>query len=205
MPLLDYMQAKKLLARYGIGSIDSKYISSADDAVKFANGSKIVMKLISGKAIHKSREGLVKLGLESSEEISAAYNYLAKRGKKLRPFKVLAQKMASDGIEIIIGGNTDKQFGKMLLVGLGGIYVETFHDVQLRLCPITRKDALNMLSELKSGKVITYSGKATERIVALLLNVSRMLATNPKISELDLNPVIVRPDSYDVVDIRILE
>jgi hypothetical protein len=61
-----------------------------------------------------------------------------------------------------------------------------------------------MLSELQSGKVITYGGKATERVVSLLLKVSKLLVNNKRINELDLNPVIVRADSYDVVDIRML-
>ena len=113
--------------------------------------------------MHKSKEGFVKLGLQEPEDIAAAYNDLEKRGKKYAPFKVLAQKMASSGVEIIIGGSTDKQFGKMLLVGLGGIYVETFKDVQLKLCPITKMDAIDMLADLKSGKIITYNGALRNR------------------------------------------
>ncbi len=205
MPMLDYMHAKKLLDRYGVRSIESKYVKTAEEAVAFANGKRIVLKLISNKAVHKSREGLVKLGLAEDKEIASAFNELQRKGKKFRPFKVIAQKMADKGLEIIIGGNTDQQFGKFLLVGLGGIYVETFKDVQLRLCPITRKDAISMINELKSGKVITYDSKAQESIVSLLLKISKLLVENKKVSELDLNPVIVRPDSYDVVDIRMIE
>ncbi len=204
MPLLDYMQAKKLLNKYGISSVASMYVSSADDAVEFSEGKRIVLKLISNKALHKTKEGLVKLDLLDTKEISKAYEDLAKRGKKYRPYEILAQRMADSGVEIIIGGSTDKQFGKMLLVGLGGIYVETFKDVQLRLCPITKADAENMLSNLKSGKIVTYNGKATNSMVSLLLKVSKLLVENKKVTELDLNPVIVRPNSYDVVDIRLL-
>lgn len=203
--MLDYMLGKKVLDAYGIRSVDAKYVKSAEEAVKFADGDKIVLKVISDKAVHKSKEGFVKLGLQEPEDIAAAYNDLEKRGKKYAPFKVLAQKMASSGVEIIIGGSTDKQFGKMLLVGLGGIYVETFKDVQLKLCPITKMDAIDMLADLKSGKIITYNGAAEKQIVDLLMKVSKMLVENEKITELDLNPVIVRADSYDVVDIRIIE
>jgi succinyl-CoA synthetase beta subunit len=203
--MLDYIQGKKLLDRYGIRSVESRYVSSAEEAVKFAGREKIVLKLISNKAIHKSKAGLVKLDLTEQSEINAAYSDLVGKGKKLRPYKILAQKMAKSGVEIIIGGNTDKQFGKMLLIGLGGIYVETFKDVQLGLCPITRNEALYMLSELKSGRIITYDGEAEKQVVDLLLKVSKLLVEKKSISELDLNPVIVRKDSYDVVDIRIIE
>lgn len=203
--MLDYMLGKKLLDGYKIRSVDAKYVKSADEAVKFAGRSGIVLKVISDKAIHKTKEGLVKLGLQEVEEIIAAYKDLEKKGKKYSPFKVLAQKMAAPGVEMIIGGSTDKQFGKMLLVGLGGIYVETFKDVQLRLCPITKADAMDMLAELKSGKIITFNGAAEKQAVDLLLKVSKMLVERKGISELDLNPIIMRADSYDVVDIRIIE
>ncbi len=122
-------------------------------------GKGIVLKLISDKAIHKSKEGLVKLDLRGKGEITAAFNYLVKKGEKLKPYKILAQKMSGGGIEIIMGGSTDKQFGRMLLVGLGGVYVETFKDVELRLCPISKDDAKEMLADLRSGGVITYNGR----------------------------------------------
>ncbi len=204
MSLLDYMQAKKLLDKYKIRSVESKYVGSADDAWRFSAGKKIVLKLLSEKALHKTKAGLVKLGLAEEKEVRSAYDDLTKKGTKLKPYKILAQKMAEDGVEIIIGGNTDKQFGKVLLVGLGGIYVETFKDVQLRLCPITKADAEEMLSELESKDVITYGGRAEQEVVSLLLKVSKLLTDEKKIEQLDLNPVIVHPDSYEAVDIRVL-
>jgi len=202
--MLDYAQAKNLLDKYDIKTIDGKYVKTAGEAAAFSGGKPIVLKLISNKAIHKSKEGLVKLNLDDKNTISAAFSYLTKKGERFRPYKVLAQKMSSGGVEMIIGGNTDKQFGKTVLVGLGGIYVEVFKDVQLRLCPITRADAKEMLSELKAGRVITHDGAATDMLASLLLRVSKLLIENENIEELDLNPVIVRGDSYEVVDIRMI-
>jgi len=204
MPMLDYMQAKRLLDKYGIRSIDGRYVGAAGDAVAFSKGKGIVLKLISDKAVHKSKEGLVKLDLRGKEEITSAFNYLVRKGERLRPYKILAQKMSGGGVEVIIGGSTDKQFGRMLLVGLGGIYVETFRDVELRLCPINKDDAKEMLLDLRSSGAITYKGVATEMLASLMVKVSRLLIENEGVDELDLNPVIVREDSYDVVDIRII-
>jgi succinyl-CoA synthetase beta subunit len=204
MPLLDYLQAKRLLDKYGISSIGSRYVGTAEDAAAFSGGKGIVLKLISDKAIHKSKEGLVKLDLRGKGEITAAFNHLVRKGEKLKPYRILAQRMSSGGIEMIIGGSTDKQFGRMLLVGLGGVYVETFKDVELRLCPISKGDAREMLADLKSGGVVTYGGEATEMLASLLTKVSKLLVENEDVSELDLNPVIVREDSYDVVDIRVI-
>jgi succinyl-CoA synthetase beta subunit len=202
--LVDYDKAKALLDRYKIKSVKSKYIKNAEDAISFSNGSDIVLKVISQKALHKSKSGLVILGLRTEPEIKAAYNKLAKKALKLKPYKIQAQKMVSNGIEIIIGGSVDVQFGKMILLGLGGIYVETFRDFALRLCPITRYDALCMINQLKSKKVIAPDKKNEELIVNLLLKTSKMFENN-SFSELDLNPIILHDNTYDAVDLRLLK
>jgi succinyl-CoA synthetase beta subunit len=198
------MQARKLLERYGIDSVQSGYVKSAKEAVDFSAGKKIVLKAISDKALHKSKSGLVALNLCTPEEIATAYNAIAKRARKFAPFKILAQRMAGKGIEIIIGGNTDKQFGKLIMVGLGGIYVEAFKDVASRLCPISRYDARSMLLQLKSHNVIAPDSADERMLVGLLLKVSKLFEET-KISELDLNPVIVHGGSYEAVDLRMIE
>ncbi len=204
MTLYEYFKAKKLLDKYGIKSVDSKYVSSAEYAERFASGSNIVLKLISEKALHKSKAGLVKLNLQGPG-ISAAFHDLEHKGKALSPYKIIAQKMVPSGVEIIVGGRTDPQFGKLILLGLGGIYVEVFKDFSLRVCPITKQDALDMVNQLKSKDVVTYGGKNSALLVNLLMKVSDMLSMNDFIKELDLNPVVVREDSYDAVDLRILK
>jgi succinyl-CoA synthetase beta subunit len=205
MALLDYMEAKTLLGRYGINSIESKYMGSAADAVKFSKGEPIVMKVLSDKALHKSKAGLVKLNLSDKKEITTAYNELSRKAKALSPYKIIAQKMVKGGIEIIIGGKTDQQFGKFVLIGLGGIYVEAFKDFALRLCPISRYDAEEMISQLRSKNVITYNGKTTKMLADLLLKTSKLLVGHQEINELDLNPVIISESGYQTVDIRVLE
>jgi len=204
MQLVDYIDAAKLLKSYKINSIESRYVRNADDAVKFAGKNSIVLKAISGKAIHKSKAGLVRIGLSGKEEIARAFKELNTRAKKFSPYKIIAQKMAKGGIEIIVGGRKDSQFGKLILIGLGGIYVETFRDFALRVCPITRFDAEEMVNQLKSKKVITYNGKLNGVLVNLLMSASKLMEEN-EISELDLNPVILRKDGYDVVDIRVIK
>ena len=203
MQLMDYESAAKLLKRYKIGSVESRYVKNADGAISFAGKNRIVLKAISNKALHKSKVGLIKLGLSNPAEIGAAFKDLEKRARKFRPYKILAQKMAGSGIEIIIGGRNDAQFGKMILLGLGGIYVETFKDFALRVCPITTFDAQQMVAQLRSKKVVTYNGKSERMLEELLLRTSKFLEQN-KLEELDLNPVIIREDGYDVVDIRVL-
>lgn len=203
MELVEYNSAAKLVNSYKIKSIESKYVSSAKEALEFSKGKRIVLKVMSKKALHKSKAGLVKIGLKDQDDIEVAFNELSSRAKKYRPYKILAQMMAGEGLEIIIGGRNDSQFGKMVLLGLGGIYVETFKDFALRLCPITRFDAKSMITQLKSKEIITYNGRMESALEELLLKVSKLLEEN-KLEELDLNPVIIRQDGYEVVDIRIL-
>lgn len=203
MALLDYFEGKKILDKYGIKSIESKYVVSGSEASKFSSNGPIVLKLISDKALHKSKEGLVKLNLKG-KEAETAFEELSKKGNALKPYKIIAQKMSRNGIEIIVGGRTDPQFGKLILLGLGGIYVEVFKDFALRICPIDKNDALDMISQLKSKDVVTFKGEDTEMLVKLLLSVSKLLTDNDNITELDLNPLIIREGSYEAVDIRMI-
>ncbi|MGD0510320.1 MAG: acetate--CoA ligase family protein, partial [Candidatus Micrarchaeaceae archaeon] len=115
MELMDYGKARELLAKYRIRSVGSKYVKTAAEAIVFAKGNPIVLKAISQKALHKSKSKLIALNLISPDEITTNFNLLAKRAQKFKPYKILAQRMVKGGIEIIMGGNTDPQFGKMIL------------------------------------------------------------------------------------------
>ncbi len=202
--VMDYIEAHTLLKKFGIKALDAKYVNSADEALSFSAGRTIVMKLISDKAIHKSKSGLVKLNLASQEAIASAYKDLKSKGESLKPYKILVQEQISGGTEIIIGGNTDLQFGKLILLGLGGIYVETFKDVSVRVCPISKYDASSMLASLKSAKIMAPDQKSEQMITDLLLKVSNLLTKNENINELDLNPIIIHDGTYDAVDLRII-
>ena len=136
--------------------------------------------------------------------VSKIHESALKKAQEFAPFKILAQVMAKKGIEIILGGNTDPQFGKLILIGLGGIYVETFKDAASRVCPISSYDAKEMLLQLKSHSVIAPTPEAEKRVVDLLLKASKMFFET-KINELDLNPVIINENGYEAVDIRMID
>lgn len=204
MELMDYMDAYRLLTRYGIKSVKSSYVENAREAVRFAAGNPVALKAISGRALHKSRSGLIMLNLGAESAIRDGFKKLEEKARRFKPYKILAQRMVVNGLEIIIGGRVDEQFGKLILIGLGGIYVETFKDFAMRVCPISKNDAKSMLEQLKSGSVIARDERMKETIGGLLLKTSRMLMEN-KINELDLNPIIIHDKTYDAVDIRILK
>ncbi len=201
---MDYAKAHALLTRYKIRSVESRYVESAKEAVAFSGKKPIVLKVISQNALHKSKNKLVALDLSDPKDITSNYNELKKRAERFRPYKILAQRMVKGGLEIIVGGKTDEQFGKMILIGLGGIYVETFKDFALRLCPITKHDAESMLQQLKSKPILAPNREAESRITELLLKVSEMFVNN-EMNELDLNPVILHDNTYDAVDLRIIK
>jgi acyl-CoA synthetase (NDP forming) len=202
--MMDYQSASKLLEKYGIKAVESRYVSSAEEAVKFAAGTPIALKGMTNKALHKTKSGLIAINLKDEKEIKREFNRISRAASKFKPYRILAQHMVAGGIEIIVGGNTDQQFGKMVLLGLGGVYVETFKDVSLRACPITQYDAISMLDQLKSSHIIAPDEKQRKMISELLLKVSRMFEGND-MQELDLNPLILHDGTYDAVDIRILK
>jgi succinyl-CoA synthetase beta subunit len=203
MALVEYFEAERLLKRSGIRSVESRYVKSPAEAVRFAGGEKIVLKAVSGKALHKSKSGLVEAGLGSQIEIEKAFAAIGRKAAPYKPYRMLAQKMVKGGVEIIIGGNEDAQFGKMILLGLGGIYVEAFRDFALRVCPINMTDAISMVRQLRSRKVIAPTPAGEKAIAELLIKASRMYR-NSNIKELDLNPVILHDGTYDAVDIRMI-
>ncbi len=203
---MDYMKAKELLNHYNVRSVDSQYINNAAEAINFSNGKSIVLKVLTQKALHKTKSGLVELNLVSNKEITNAYERLIKKSAQYKPYKILAQHMVdynSNNIEIIIGGRKDLQFGPLVLIGLGGIYVETFRDFALRICPINKHEALSMIDELKSGSVIAKNERSKEMIANILMNVSKLMTEN-NINELDLNPLILHNNTYSAVDLRVL-
>jgi succinyl-CoA synthetase beta subunit len=200
--LLEYEKARALLEKYGIRSVDSKYLVSEKDAAKFAEHGEIAMKAISQKALHKTKSGLVMLNV-SRDNAEKAFAELSKKAEKYKPYRILGQRMAPSGLEIIVGGRTDEQFGKLILIGLGGIYVEVFRDFALRVCPISRHDAEAMIGQLKSKSVIAKDDASERMLVELLLKVSKMLSEND-IAELDLNPIILHDKGYDAVDLRVM-
>ncbi len=202
MTQLEYKDAEALAKKYNIKCIESAYVKSYEEAIKFAGKERIVIKAIPQKPIHKSKSGLVAVGLDSNS-IFAAYKSIIASAEKYKPYKVLAQKMVSGGMEIIVGGKIDEQFGRMVLIGLGGIYVEAFKDFSLRVCPISKKDAREMVLELKSSSIIAKDDKALNLVSEILLKVSKMYVKSD-LKELDLNPIILHDGTYDAVDLRMI-
>jgi len=211
---LNEIESKQLLKEAGVPTTDTRLAKSRDEAIAFAKeiGFPAVLKVISPDIVHKSDIGGVKLGLGDGAAVGKAYDEIIATVKSKRPGVKIdgasVQTMAKPGVEVIIGVSKDRQFGPVLMFGMGGILVELLKDVSFRIVPITRYDAHEMIKEMKSFPLLEgYRGSESASIEALedmLLKVSELAARTPEIKELDLNPVFARRDDAIAVDARII-
>lgn len=213
MQQLNIIKTIKLLEKYTISFSPSKLATTPQQAAKIAQqiGFPVVLKIISPDILHKSDIGGVKVGLENQEQVIAAYNEILKNvKKKARKAKIdgiLVQKIES-GLEVIVGMRRDPQFGPVLLFGLGGVFVEILKDTSLRITPVDKNQALEMIKEIKSYPILCgIRGKKPVNISALvniITKTSNLAEKNKKILELDFNPIIVNEKSATIVDARIM-
>jgi acyl-CoA synthetase (NDP forming) len=211
---LDELAGKQLLAEFGIAVPKSLMARDATEAAAACSKltPPLALKVVSPDILHKSDAGGVKVGLKSAAEVEEALRAMMKLPAiaNARIDGFLLEEMAPAGQEIVIGGLRDPQFGPLVMVGLGGIFVEILKDVSFRICPITRTDAAEMLDELKGAALLdgTRGRKPVSRtaIVDALLKVGGaegLLMTHAQdIAEADINPLIVSETGAVAVDAR---
>jgi acyl-CoA synthetase (NDP forming) len=212
--LLTEIEAKQVISDTGIKVVATRLAKTLKEAVAISReiGFPLVLKIASPDIIHKTDAGGVKVGLKSIAEVKKAYaDIMASARQKYPQAKiegVSVQTMAKPGIEIIIGMYKDDQFGPVIMFGLGGIFVEVLKDVSFRLIPIVKRDAEEMIKEIKGYALLNgYRGQEPASLPALvdiLLKVSTLVERTPEIKEIDLNPVFAYKDSAVAVDARIV-
>jgi acetyltransferase len=199
---LGNAEAKEVIFAYGIQIPASLLASTPDEAVDIADeiGYPVAMKIASPDILHKTDIGGVKLNINNPADVRDAFDLLFFRATRYMPeaeiLGCLVQEMVIGGKEVIIGMNRDPQFGPLLMFGLGGIYIEAIRDVSFRLAPLSRKEAEEMVSEIRGWELLRgVRGEKPvdiEAIVDCILRVSQLVTDFPEIMELDLNPLIVR-------------
>ena len=204
-------EAREVLEAYGIPLPKSGIAENPDDAVRMAEeiGYPVVMKIASPDILHKSDIGGIKLNIQSASEVRDAFDLLIYRARRFMPDATIwgcqLQQMVKGGREIIIGVNRDPQFGPLLMFGLGGIYVEVLKDVTFRIAPIDRRQATEMLDEIRAYKLLrgVRGEKPSDRaaIVDTLLRISQLVTDFPEIVELDINPLMVFEQGRGVLGI----
>jgi acetyltransferase len=202
-------EAFEVLQAYGIPVADYQVVHQKEDLKKAINKIKgqVALKVISSEISHKSDVGGVILNVDDLKKAEGAYDHLKKldRGS---PSGILIQKMVSDGKEVILGAKRDPSFGPIVLFGLGGIYVEVLKESSLRVAPINRPEAEEMISELKTASILKgIRGERPLDIKALaqnLLRLSQLMMDFPEVEGIDINPVKVLEKGAVAVDARIL-
>lgn len=204
------------LAAYGFPFLKSRLVTSREGAAAFAEelGTPIVLKISSPDIIHKSDVGGVLLNVKP-EEANVAYEHLVATVKVHAPNAVIegamAAEMAADhgGREILLGLKKEPGLGTLVVVGLGGIHVETFKDIAMRFAPLLPSDIDAMLNELKSLPLLLGSrgeaGIDLAKLKEYIARLSQVAADFPEIEELDINPMLAFPDgaSFRILDSRL--
>ena len=213
---LDEAAGKALLAQHGVTVPRTTVVKGPDEVEGALNGLKlpVVVKVVSPDILHKSDAGGVRVNLRTSDEVREAIRAMAAL-PKIASANVegwLVEEMAPAGQEMVIGGLRDPDFGPLVMVGLGGIFVEVLADVSFRICPITRIDAEEMIDELKGAAILKGARGAKpvsrEAIIDVLLKVGGedglLMRHADEIKEADINPLIVSETAAVAVDARFI-
>jgi acetyltransferase len=208
-PVLSEADSKALLRAAGIALPDEVLVKDKSelDAAVARVGFPLVMKVQSPDIAHKSEVGAVRVNITTKGEVFLAFEALLNNARKHRPEAaiqgVLIGAMAKKGVEIIIGTMTDKTFGPMVMVGLGGVTTELFRDVVYRPAPVSAEEADAMLKALKAAPLLNgFRGAAKADVSALaqlIADISVLAARHAaEIAEIELNPVLVHPEGQGV-------
>ncbi|SEM84518.1 acetate--CoA ligase family protein [Bradyrhizobium sp. OK095] len=208
-PVLSEADSKALLRAAGIALPDEVLVKDKSelDAAVARVGFPLVMKVQSPDIAHKSEVGGVRVNITTKGEVFLTFEALLNNARKHRPEAtiqgVLIGAMAKKGVEIIIGTMTDKTFGPMVMVGLGGVITELFRDVVYRPAPVIAEEADAMLAGLKAAPLLNgFRGAAKADVSALaqlIADISVLAARHAaEIAEIELNPVLVHPEGQGV-------
>jgi acetyl coenzyme A synthetase (ADP forming)-like protein len=209
---LGWAELAPLLHAYGIPALPGELAPTPEQAGAVAArlGGPVALKVVSPDIVHKTEVGGVRLGLTSPAAATGAAREMLEGVRAAQPgarlLGVLVQAMAPAGKELLLGVVRDAQFGPLIVVGFGGIYVEVLQDTAARLAPVTPAEALAMLDELRMAPMLRgVRGEAPVDRAALADAIARFgrLATDvPDLGEIELNPLVATPDGVVAVDAR---
>jgi|AntAceMinimDraft_16_1070373.scaffolds.fasta_scaffold01097_2 acetyl-CoA synthetase (ADP-forming) len=207
--IAGFEETKKLLSKYKIPYGQGEIVKSKTSAFNFAKkfSYPVVLKIYSSNILHKIDIGGVILDIRDEESLSTAWEKISKIAKSKKA-DILIQGQEK-GIEIIMGAKRDPVFGPIIMFGLGGIFAEVLKDVSFRLAPVTKKEAKEMIKEIKGYKILKgYRGQEQANLPKLeeiLLSLSDLITKESKVKEVDFNPAIVNNKKAVIVDAKILQ
>lgn len=208
-------EGQEVLRAYGLPLPQSAIARTEQEAVKIAKkiGYPVVLKIASPQIIHKSDAGGVKVNIQNDKDVHSAFKEIIKNAKKYNKNAViqgvLVVEMVKGGKEMIIGSKQEPGFGPVLMLGMGGIYVEILKDVTFRLAPVTDKEAEDMIASIKTKKLLEgVRGEKPSDLTKLsecIQRLSQLVTDFTEIKELDMNPVLVmeKGKGCKILDVRI--
>lgn len=205
MKRLNFEKTKKLLAQYDLPYVQSVFSESGGGVLRAARkmGWPVVLKTACPSVVHRTEQGGVVIGINSKKELEEAWKQVSKLGKE-----VIVQSQVG-GTEVIMGMKKDDQFGPVLMFGLGGIFVEVLKDLCFRVAPIDKKEAREMLEEIKGFKLLKgvrgRTGVDLNRLADVLTKLSKLAVKEKDIEEIDFNPVIANSKGALIVDAKIIK
>jgi acyl-CoA synthetase (NDP forming) len=210
--LLEY-ESEAVAKEYGISVAQGELATNEDEALKVARriGFPLVMKIVSPDILHKSDIGGVKTDVGSEVDVRKSFKEIlnnAKTKDKARIIGIYVQRMAPKANEFVVGGLRDPQFGPTVMFGLGGIYVEIFKDVSLRLAPLSKEEAVSMVKEIKSAPLLMgFRGSKPldlDSVGRTIVAVGEIMNNLNDVDSIDINPLLVYEKGTIAVDVRII-
>ena len=189
---------------------------SPEEAVELAEriGYPIVLKIVSPDIVHKSDVGGVVVGVATGSDVRRAFERIEANVKLRAPGArvagILIQEMVPQDLEVIVGATRDPVFGPVVMFGLGGIFVEVLKDISLRIAPVTRYDAEEMLNEIKASNILRgYRGMPPRdrgALVDIIVKIGRVMLEVSEVTDIDLNPIMAFPEGRGakIADARVL-
>lgn len=201
---LSEYESRQVIESAGVFVAAAALVKTREEAVGEAEkiGYPVVMKGCSAELAHKTEAGMVALNIDSAEEVAMVFDELT--GKVNNLDGVLIEKMVRGNREFVIGLSRDPQFGPCVMFGLGGIFTEALKDVTFRVAPLSMEDALEMIDEIKTKKMLgEFRGSpAVDRkaLAKALIGVGDLGIKYDSIAEVDINPLIICGDKPVAVD-----
>ncbi|HEY9075987.1 MAG TPA: acetate--CoA ligase family protein [Anaerolineaceae bacterium] len=200
---------RPLLETYGIPVIPGAIANTAAGAAETAEklGFPVALKIVSDDILHKSDAGGIRLNLGTPAEVETGFHEMLSKVRashsQAKIDGVLVEKMASKGVEVIVGMKRDPNFGPLLMFGLGGIFVEIITDVAFRVAPLSRRDAVDMIAETRAGRMLKgLRGQPPadmEACVDVILRIAQFALDFPQVAEIEINPLLVLPAGQGAV------
>ncbi|OGP49496.1 MAG: hypothetical protein A2Y79_09330 [Deltaproteobacteria bacterium RBG_13_43_22] len=207
--VLDEQESKKWLKAAGLTVVEETSAGRLEEVVSAAErlGYPVVLKGVQEGKVHKTEAGLVKLNLNTPEQITTAYQQMVETGNG-RPASFLVQPMLKGDLELIAGIIRDPQFGPAVMLGLGGVRAEVYKDVVFRLAPLVQKDVHQMVTKLKGQALFKgfrgFKPVDMDLLAQWLIRLGELAVSFEQIQEIDVNPLLIVDGKPIAVDASII-